>query len=68
MQVMLEQVSGGELVYGGITDADDLKRNLDENCIPDGFEKMDICSYTSFLEKRRALMARYIRDYYKQLG
>jgi hypothetical protein len=64
---MLEQVAGGDLVYGGITDSDDLKRNLTENCIPSGFDKMDIRDYAAFLEKRRTLMAQYIRDYYKEL-
>ena len=67
MKAMLEQVAGGDLVYGGITDADDLNRNLAENCIPEGFEKMDIWDYAMFLEQRRTLMAQYIRDYYKQL-
>ena len=68
MKAILGQVAGGPLVYGGITDSDDLKHNLAENCIPDGFDKMDISSYAVFLEERRTLMAQYIRDYYKQLG
>lgn len=67
MKPMLEQASGGDLVYGGITDMDDLKRNLAENCIPEGFENMDIWSYAIFLEERRILMAQYIREYYKKL-
>lgn len=67
MKLMLAQVSGGDLIYGGITDPDDLQRNLAENCIPEGFESMDIWDYAMFLEQRRTMMARYIRDYYRQL-
>lgn len=67
MKLMLAQVAGGELAYGGITDPDDLQRNLTENCIPEGFETMDIWDYAMFLDQRRTLMARYIRDYYRQL-
>lgn len=67
MKLMLAQVAGGELAYGGITDPDDLRRNLAENCIPEGFETMDIGNYAMFLESRRTLMARYIRDYYRSL-
>lgn len=67
MKQMLAQVSGGTLVYGGITDPEDLQKNLFENCIPEGFDQMDIWDYTLFLEQRRKLMAMYIRDYYKSL-
>ena len=65
---MLAQVSGGDMAYGGIIDSQDLRKNLKENCIPEGFEKMDIWDYAMFLDKRRALMAQYIRDYYKELA
>lgn len=68
MKQMLEQVAGGPLVYGGITDAEDLRKNLEENCIPEDFSQMDIWDYAIFLEKRRAMMAAYIRDYYKSLN
>lgn len=67
MKLMLKQVSGGELAYGGITDATDLSANLAENCIPEGFTEMDIWSYAIFLEQRRARMAEYIKNYYKSL-
>ena len=68
MKLMLAQVAGGVLSYGGITDPADLQKNLAENCIPEGFESMDIWDYAIFLERRRALMARYMRDYYKSLN
>lgn len=56
-----------EIEYGGITSLDELKSNLKQNCIPEGFEQMDIRSYEQFLNQRRALMAEKIRDYYWNL-
>lgn len=54
-------------VYGGITDLEELKSNLKQNCIPEKFEQMDIGSYEQFLNRRRELMAEKIRDYYWNL-
>lgn len=68
MSLMQKQVSGGELAYGGITDATDLDLNMEENCIPEGFAEMDIWSFALFLEQRRAKMAQYIKDYYQSLS
>lgn len=67
MEKMLGQVAGEGLAYGGIMSEEDLKKNLAENCVPEEFVKMDIWDYAVFLEKRRTLMAQYIRDYYKSL-
>lgn len=67
MKKMLAQVAGGPLAYGGITDPDDLQKNLEENCIPEGFVEMDIWSYAFFLEQRRTMMAMYIKEYYMSL-
>lgn len=53
--------------YGGITDIDELKDNLRQNCVPDGFETMHIDDYTAFLAKRRLLMAEKIKAYYYSL-
>lgn len=53
--------------YGGITDIDELKDNLRQNCVPDGFETMCIDDYTAFLAKRRLLMAEKIKAYYYSL-
>lgn len=53
--------------YGGITDLEELKSNLKQNCIPEKFEQMDIGSYEQFLNRRRELMAEKIRDYYWNL-
>lgn len=53
--------------YGGITDIDDLKLNLEENCIPESFYTMTIDDYGDFLKQRRILMAEKIKKYYDSL-
>ncbi len=67
MACMKQQVAGEGTFYGGITDMDDLKANLAENCVPEEFMNMDIFDYTVFLDMRRTRMARYIREYYESL-
>lgn len=67
MARMKQQVTGGDSYYGGIMDMDDLRANLAENCVPEGFMDMDIFYYQSFLDTRRAMMAQYIREYYESL-
>ena len=68
MKHMLQQVSGENTFYGGISSMDDLKKNLAENCIPEELEQMDVSRYGEFLQKRRELMAQFIRKYYNSLG
>ena len=67
MGKMKQQVAGEGSFYGGITDMDDLKANLAENCVPEGFMEMDIFDYQVFLDMRRNMMAQYIREYYEGL-
>ena len=67
MSVVMEQCESGKGVYGGITDRKILKKNLEMNCIPDGFENMTIEDYPKFLEERRKLMAAKMRKYYEAL-
>jgi hypothetical protein len=62
-----KQVAENDSIYGGITDKDDLMRNLRMNCIPEDIFKMDIDDYDDFLIKRRRLMAKKIKDYYYSL-
>ena len=64
MKKVYEQCQTKTPVYGGIVDQDELRANLEQNCIPDGFEGMSIADYDIFLDKRRKLMAQKIRDYY----
>ena len=61
------QCNGSELKYGAISDATDLKSNLEENCIPESIFDMTIDNYHDFLVQRRRLMARKIRDFYYSL-
>lgn len=67
MELMKKQIAGGNLFYGGITTEDDLKRNLAENCVPEEFMDMDIWGFPEFLEKRRFLMAQFVKKYYEAL-
>lgn len=67
MGEVMEQVCGGELKYGGIADEKTLRKNLEKNCIPEGFENMEIDDYAKFLEARRKLMAEKIKQYYQSL-
>ncbi len=53
--------------YGGIRDSKALKSNMHANCIPESIFDMTIEDYDQFLEERRTLMARKMRDYYKSL-
>lgn len=63
----LAQCQTGELVCGSIKDGDELKRNLQMNCIPEEIFEMDYTRYNEFLEKRRTLMAEKIKCYYYSL-
>lgn len=64
MRTVFDQCQGKEPVYGGIIDKNALYKNLRDNCVPDGFEMMDVSHYNHFLESRRVLMARKIKEYY----
>jgi hypothetical protein len=44
-----------------------LRQNLLLHCISEGMEQMTIEDYPSFLTRRRKLMARKIRSYFKSL-
>lgn len=61
------QCNGDNCLYGGITDIQDLKNNLEENCIPFEAALMDINDYNSFLAKRRLMIAKRLRDFYFSL-
>jgi hypothetical protein len=67
MGKVIKQCETKQPVYGGIIELDVLKENLVQNCIPGGFECMDINNYQEFLNARRLLMAHKIRDYYFSL-
>ncbi len=53
----------GKPPYGGIDNSDELQKNLDNHCIPEGV----FGNYDEFLNERRKLMATKIRNYYFSL-
>ncbi len=66
-KIVFDQCNGGKKKIGGITDIEELKKNLKMNCIPDGIESMKIDDYDDFLELRRKLMSSKIKSYFNQL-
>lgn len=67
MAELVQQMDSGLLSLGEITDLETLRRNLEVNAIPQNFQQLEINAYPEFLSRRRALMARIIRDYYDRL-
>ncbi len=67
MKKVFEQCQTKKPVYGGIVDKVELRKNLEQNCIPDGFEEMSVSDYNNFLEMRRKMMSEKIRKYYFSL-
>lgn len=67
MAEVIKQTKGGKLKFGGIADEKALAENLKQNCIPAGFEEMELGDYENFLKERRKLMAKKIKDYYFSL-
>ena len=62
-----QQCSGGPALYGGITDLDDMKVNLKENCLPVELLDGQDFKYDEFLEMRRVLMAEKLRRWFVAL-
>lgn len=62
-----EQCQGASVSLGDIRDYDTLRRNLEENCVPEEVFEMDYTRYGEFLGMRRKLMAEKIRRYYQKL-
>lgn len=66
-RVAREQCETKVVKCGSITEIEELKRNLEVNCVPEDVFEMDHTRYAEFLEKRRALMAQKIKKYYYSL-
>jgi len=64
---ILKQCQTGVVVYGAITDWEQMQENFVAHCIPSGMETKDISHYDGFLEERRKLMALKIKNYYMKL-
>ena len=67
MGIVGAQVSSGDLRLGEIVSTEDLERNFLMNAVPTDLSATTADTYERFLGDRRALMARYIRDYYYAL-
>ncbi|MEX0827614.1 MAG: DUF262 domain-containing protein [Haliea sp.] len=67
MQWVAGQVETGGLRIGEMTNQADLDANLAENAIPTFVHEVSAENYQDFLEARRKLMARKIRNYYEAL-
>ncbi|MBC7286016.1 MAG: hypothetical protein H5U12_32315, partial [Hoeflea sp.] len=64
---LADQCSGGGQRYGGITDFDEMRANLETNCVPASMLNGSIPDYDDFLEERRTMMAGKIKLYFKSL-
>lgn len=62
-----KQCETGVITIGSITDYNQLMDNLKTNCVPEDVFDMDHTCYSDFLEKRRKMMAKKIREYYESL-
>lgn len=71
MEIVYRQAREGKLddkhPIGKITNLERLKENLIANCIPAGFETMDVADYDRYLVARRKLMIAKIKKYYNSL-
>lgn len=64
---LAEQCDGGKKKYGGITNAAELRANLQMSCLPESFLEGEIPNYDDFLEERRKLMAQKIKTWFEAL-
>lgn len=67
MKDVKAQCNGQDNKYGLINNEKDLKKNLHENSIPEDIISMTYEDYEFFLQKRRELMAKKIKEYYNSL-
>jgi len=59
-----DQVRGGPVKYGGITDEAEMRVNLAAHCIPDTMLDDPSMPYPAFLEQRRKLMALKLQTWF----
>lgn len=64
---LLEQVQNGDKIYGAIDTKGELLMNLKSHCIPDSIFDMEISDYPDFLNFRRQLMAKKMKEFYFSL-
>lgn len=63
-----EQCNRGPLKYGAISDLDEMKANLEANCVPVCMINCEISEYDEFLTERRKLMAQKIKSWFEVLS
>ena len=63
----IKQCETKNITCGSITNIDVLKENLSTNCIPFETTNMTFADYENFLEERRKIMAKKIKEYYYSL-
>jgi len=64
---LLEQVNGGPIRYGGITDMKTLRENFEQNALPERLLRGDVPDYETFLKERRQLMAQRVKKWFESL-
>jgi hypothetical protein len=64
---LAEQCRGGKRRYGGITNEEEMRKNLRANCLPEAMLDGVIPPYDEFLQERRKLMALRIREWFTGL-
>ena len=62
-----DQCETKNIILGNIATKDMLDENLKENCIPEKIFEMSVENYDDFLQERRKLMAKLIKEYYEEL-
>lgn len=60
------QSNGSALKYGGIASPDEMRDNMERNCVPVGL-LTSVPDYDAFLAERRQLMAAKLRRYFESL-
>ncbi len=67
IKTVYNQCENGKAIFGAITDMENLKENLEMNCLPEPIEEYSFDNYENFLKNRRQLMAWKMKDYYFSL-
>lgn len=62
-----EQCETGNIYVGSIIELDQLKENLQTNCIPEEIKEMEYADYHKFIELRKKFMAQKLKKYYNNL-
>lgn len=64
---VIEQCDKKSIAFGNISERAMLKKNLEENAIPESIVNMTVDDYDRFLDERRKMMAQLVERYYKGL-